>query len=167
MADSSLASLGPPLPASYSGRVTDVAWSQNGGLLTAVGLDSTIRLWDFPETGTEPVARPMAVAHEAGVTAVAASPDGSMLATASYDKTAKLWAIAPATSPKLLATIESDSPLLGVAFSADRNIIAIANEDNIITLWDIRTRTDPPSPTDPAEFNCGTRQTPFTFARHS
>ncbi|WP_018501640.1 toll/interleukin-1 receptor domain-containing protein [Parafrankia discariae] len=142
-ADSSLASLGPPLSASYNGRVTDLSWSPDGTFLTAVGLDSTIRIWDLVGADSTPRDRQITPAHDASVTAVAVSPDSAILATSSDDTTAKLWSVSPASSPKVLATIPTGSKLFNVTFSPDGDTLALSSTDGTVQLWDIHDRANP------------------------
>ncbi|HJP66750.1 MAG TPA: adenylate/guanylate cyclase domain-containing protein [Actinomycetota bacterium] len=72
-----------------TGGFTDIAFSPDGTLIAASGVDSTVRVWDTASGVQRLVLR----GHDAIVTDLDFSPDGSRLASASGDGSVRVWAL--------------------------------------------------------------------------
>jgi WD40 repeat protein/class 3 adenylate cyclase len=72
-----------------TGGLIDIAYSSDGSLIAAAGVDATVRVWD----ARSGVQRLVLHGHEGVLTAVAFSPDGSRLASAGFDQTVRVWVL--------------------------------------------------------------------------
>jgi WD40 repeat protein len=72
-----------------TGSHLDVAFSPDGALIAAGGIDGTVRVWEA-ESGVQLL---VLRGHADVVDRVAFSADGSKLASASYDGTVRVWAL--------------------------------------------------------------------------
>lgn len=115
------------------GLVYGVAFSQDGRLVAAAGLDNTVRLFEAA-TGKELVP---AVGHRGPVNTLAFSPDGRTVATAGWDATVRLWEAA--TGKELRRLEQHQGPVTSVAFSPDGQILASGSEDGTVRLWEAAT----------------------------
>ena len=79
--------------------------------------------------------------HSAKASAVAFSQDGTQLITGSEDKSVRLWNVADG---KLLATIETASPITAVCLNADGKILISAHADHIIRTWNLPVENPKP-----------------------
>ncbi|MEQ8603380.1 MAG: hypothetical protein RIB45_08670 [Marivibrio sp.] len=117
-----------------AGIVTDLAWSDDGGLLAAAGGAAGVSLWSRDADWT---ARALAAPSAAAATRVAFSPDGGMAAAAFADGTVALWDTADG---RALAKLEADRAAVHhLAFTADGRALAAGGESGLVRLWDART----------------------------
>ncbi len=98
--------------------VSSLAFSADGGLLAAGGIDNMVRVWDLRAART-PVPLGVFAGHRSYINQVAFSPDGSTLASASEDGTVGLWAVGENTLPG------GADPSLATAFSPDGRLLAV------------------------------------------
>jgi WD40 repeat protein len=134
-----------PEPLVTDDRITDLAWSADGGLLAvtsqwggahgpgASGEDNNnVRVWEV--ASRSPVGEPL-LGHEAGVTAAAFSPDGTVLASADYTGEIRMWDV-DSMSP-LGETIETGgASVVALRFGADGTTLASGHGDGRVQLWD-------------------------------
>ena len=121
------------LPVARAEVVSGLAFSSDGALLAAGGLNGFVTLWDL-KTG---VVRSHFGASGPGggnIAVMAFSPSGSLLATATFpDGPVRLWDVPrgqprgalPATPPRVSA----------LAFSPGGMLLAVAREDGTAALW--------------------------------
>jgi WD40 repeat protein len=115
-----------------SGQLADLAFSPDGSLIAAAGLDTTVKIWN-PRTGD---LRHTLSGHGGPVRQVVFSPDGALLATASNDLAVRLW---EPDSGELLRVLK-DRITNGseIVFSRDGSLLATANK-NTALLWNPQT----------------------------
>jgi len=144
----------PPLP---QGKVNAVAFSPDGRLLAASGLDYDMetgtvgnsywaRVWDIKDLSAKPLQ--FRQANRTSVTssvyspngAIAFSPDGNSLACIDGDSTARLWDLRkPDAPPQQLKTglLEpTGTPVISMAFSPDGSLLGVVIGPNL-RLWDL------------------------------
>jgi WD40 repeat protein/transcriptional regulator with XRE-family HTH domain len=109
-----------------------IAYSPDGSLLAAVGINNIAKIWD---------ARSGDLLHNlAGhtdlVNGVFFSPDGRWLATTSYDRTVKIWDM---KTGQAQATLTDFTDLTYAAvFSPDGNTLVTGSGDQTVIFWDVR-----------------------------
>jgi WD40 repeat protein len=115
-----------------SGQLVDLAFSPDGSLIAAAGLDTTVKIWN-PSTGD---LRHTLSGQGGPVRQVVFSPNGALLATASNDLAVRLW---DPDSGELLRVLK-DRITNGseIEFSRDGSLLATANK-NTATLWNPQT----------------------------
>ena len=120
-----------------SSYVSSVAFSQDGTILAAGSVDSTVVLWDVHTR--EQIA--VLEGHTARVWTVSFSPDGSILAAGSQDGTIVFWDVA---TRKVILPVERHSNYVTeVAFSPDgKTLAAVGLGDDTVKLWDVTTREE-------------------------
>jgi tricorn protease-like protein len=121
-----LLSLMGPVQGLYQG----VAFSPDGRLRAAAGLDKTVRLWERA-TGKE---LPALESHADTVLTVAFSPDSQRLASGGYDKLVKIWDTA--TGKERFTLKGHGDVVYGVAFSPDGQRLASGSWDKTVKVWD-------------------------------
>ncbi|MEU5160060.1 hypothetical protein AB0G74_10685 [Streptomyces sp. NPDC020875] len=123
----------------HSERLTDVAFSPDGGLVVTASADRTVVVRDARRhTVTARLTHGTGTAG-GGVNAVAFSPDGRTLATADYDGRIILWDTARWSRTVVLAG--HTRQVRAVAFSPDGRTLASASIDRTVILWDTDRRT--------------------------
>ena len=117
--------------------MTAVAWSPDGGLFAAAGVDG-VHVWR-PTTGWR--GRPAAelvrtlVGHTRWIGAVAWSPDGSRLAGTGNDGTLRLWDPGSGAETACIDTDHRDR-VHSVAWSADGHHLATCDDTGLVIIWD-------------------------------
>jgi WD40 repeat protein len=113
----------------HSGKVTSIAFSQNGEQIVSGG-GRTIILWDA-KTGRE-----LRTILSGMTYSVVFSPDGKWIASGNHDKTITLW---DTGNGHELRTLEGHSSrVFSVAFSPDGKRLA-SGSHGTVKLWDIET----------------------------
>lgn len=125
--------VGDPL-AGQSDEVESLAFSPDGGtLVSAGGLDDTIRLWNV-------AARRQAgsLLADAWIYSVAFSRDGKTLASGHKDNTVRLW---NAATRKQIGSLTGHTDYISsVAFSPDGKVLASGGMDHTVRLWSVAGR---------------------------
>ncbi|MBC7273912.1 MAG: WD40 repeat domain-containing protein, partial [Streptomyces sp.] len=116
----------------YARGVRTVAFEPGGRLLTTVGEDGQMWIWD-PNTGAPAAA--FGTDSIRDIRAAAYSPDGRVLATADTYQTLHLRAPATGAVWRTFTTDNRGSHTL--AFSADGTLLAAIGDDGTVSLYDI------------------------------
>jgi WD40 repeat protein len=123
---------------SRTSSVTSVAFSPDGNILAAGGVDGAVQLWDVRKRHRigQPLTR-----HTSSITSVAFSPKGNILATSSDDNTVRLWNVG--TRNQIGQPLTGDNGgVSSVAFSPDGNTLATNSAIGMMQLWDVGTRSE-------------------------
>ncbi|MEO3809000.1 WD40 repeat domain-containing protein [Sphaerisporangium sp. B11E5] len=133
--------------ATTGAEVAAVAVSPGRHLMTAVGRDERLRLWDIGDP-----LRPRLLSevptdddpgHYTSLDAAAFSPDGRLLVTAK-DGAILLWDVTDAARPaRLKRELPHGDIVHSLAFTPGGRVLAAAGNDGRIPLWDL---TDPARP---------------------
>jgi WD40 repeat protein len=117
------------------GSVKSIAYRPDGAMLSSVGVDGSIVIWDL---ATRP--HSAFIPQGFGVVRCAAfSPDNRLLATGNASATVSLHDLDDDHSRSLFDTPAATSGAGCVAFSADGATLAVGQVDGKITLWDAAT----------------------------
>lgn len=121
----------------HKGKVSFLAFGQDGGTLASVGHDRTVRLWDTRAGELKGTAS----GHKGLISSVAFSPSGTTLATAGHDG---LLLLRDARTGDVARSLPGHAGcVLSVAFSADGRTLASAGgvERQVaeVRLWDAET----------------------------
>lgn len=123
-----------PDPGTYDngkiGAVTSLAFSPDGKLVAAGGMDDLVRVWDAATGQIKHQLR----RHKGEVTSVAFSPDSSRLASSAMDGTAALWDMVSGALVEHLRGHEAEIYRI-VFVTPDR--VATVSYDRTARLWDI------------------------------
>jgi WD40 repeat protein len=117
------------------GYLDAVAFSSDGGRVTTVSSQSSVRSWDA-RTGRQLGGGNL---ETGSGNAIAVSPDGRLLATAGNDRNIILWDSESLTRVAMLAG--SVGPIHSLAFSPNGRLLASGEGNGTILLWDIKSRT--------------------------
>jgi WD40 repeat protein len=126
-----------PFPTESVGYINDLAFSPDGSLLAASGVQSTINVWDF----TNRSVKVPFTGHRGHVTSLAFSPDGRRLVSAGEDGTIRLWNIASGKATGMFRD-PLDRAVRSVAFAPHGDFIFSATVDEL-RIW-------PTAPRQPA-----------------
>ncbi len=114
------------------GSVKSIAYRPDGGMLSSVGIDGSIMIWDL-------ATRPRSAFIPPGIGPVrcaAFSADNRLLATGNTSATVSVHDLGDDHSRSLDDTTAATSGAGCVAFSADGATLAVGQVDGKITLWD-------------------------------
>jgi WD40 repeat protein len=126
--------VGEPLHG-HDAKVTSVAVSPDGTLITSASGDRTIRMWDL-KTGAL-IGKPLE-GHSRDVTSITFSPDGTKIASCSKDRTIRLWSIK--TQAMIGNPFEGHSDYVNsVAFSCDGAFLVSGAGDSTVRVWNVKT----------------------------
>jgi serine/threonine protein kinase/WD40 repeat protein len=115
-----------------TGRLSFLAWSQDGALLATGGEDGRIEVWDVQSGRLQARLE----GHESRVTALAFSHQGDLLASGGWDSTVRLWDVA--RGRQLVVYRTQDAQL---HFSPDDAILADAVEGDTARLLEVAHST--------------------------
>lgn len=104
-----------------STSVTSILYSSDERWLAAAGKDGVIRLWDQPETGSQPI---LLTGHEGAVNAITFNAASNRLASGGEDGVIRIWdleSIDPAAGPQEIAT---GVPITSLAWSSQGRWLA-------------------------------------------
>ncbi len=114
----------------HPNSILGIAWSPDGKLLAAGGLEGAVAMWDT-QTGA---VRTLPAAHASYVGALAFSPDGRTLVTGSHDGTVRIWDPGEGRERRVLVPA-GPAGALCAAFSRDGRRLAIGLGDGEVRLW--------------------------------
>lgn len=118
---------------SFTGAVTQIAFSPDGGVLASGHYDGLIRIWDM-RTGTEILNFPTGAVVES----LTFSSDGRLLASGGSfeDNLVRIW---DAGNGELLRELVGhQAGVVKVLFSPDSQFLVSASYDGMVRLWGIR-----------------------------
>jgi WD40 repeat protein len=118
------------------GGTLDLAFSPNGAVLAAAGVDGGVRLWSTATGGQRWSSAVVDGRTGRGVPArrVVVAPDGSIVASGHADGRVVLWS---ARTGRELRTLPGDSGVDGLAFAPDGARLAVGQADGAVRLWDV------------------------------
>jgi WD40 repeat protein len=119
----------------HTGRIRQVAVSNDGRFVATASDDSTAKVWDV-NTGRE--VKTLS-GHRGAVRGVAFGPDTSELATAADDGSARLWKGDSTAHIFCGCALGHHLWVGGVIYSPDYQRLVTINDDSTITLWDAQT----------------------------
>lgn len=118
---------------SFSGAVTQIAFSPDGGVLASGHYDGLIRIWDM-RTGTEI----LSIQTGSVVESLAFSTDSRLLASGGsfQDSLVRIW---DAGNGELLRELPGHSTgVVKLLFSPDSQFLVSASYDGLVRVWGIR-----------------------------
>ncbi len=111
--------------------IWSVAFSPDGNLLAAGGINGEVRFWRLKD-GQQVLTL---AGHTDWVSSVTFSPDGKLFVSGSHDRTIKFWDIN--TGRCLKTILAHDDMVWSVAFSPDGKLLASAGKDHLVRLWEV------------------------------
>ncbi|KAF8756266.1 WD40 repeat-like protein [Rhizoctonia solani] len=123
----------------HSLEVFVVAWNPKiPSLLATGGKDSTLRLWNVPEDGTEPILPTRICMHlPAGpacdITTISWNSDGTLLATGAYDGIVRVWTF---RGELFCVMTQHQGPIFSVKWSKSGWLLTGSLDETAI-VWDV------------------------------
>jgi WD40 repeat protein len=118
-----------------AGSVKSIAFRPDGALLSSVGVDGSIVIWDMA-TGSKSAFVPRGIAR---ARCAAFSSDNRLFAAGNTSAAVSLFNLDDDTSRALNDTPAATAGAGSVAFSPDGATLAVGQSDGKITLWDAAT----------------------------
>ncbi|TAH53434.1 MAG: hypothetical protein EYC68_03410 [Chloroflexota bacterium] len=109
-----------------------IAFSPDGRVLGAGGLDNMIALWDFTTQARIEV-------KGAPLSSVALDSDGKVLASGDLDGKIWFWDVTT-RHPLRDPLVDGDSRVQTITYSPDGKVLASGNWDGVIRLWNVETQ---------------------------
>ena len=118
-----------------SGRIGDVAWSQDGSRLISCGVPiaNTMAFVKVTDATSHRVLHTMP-GHFRNIYRIERHPTKDLVVTASEDETAKIWDIQ--AGREILSLTGHEEGVFGACFSPDGTKVATASEDGTVRIWD-------------------------------
>jgi WD40 repeat protein/transcriptional regulator with XRE-family HTH domain len=111
--------------------IWSVAFSPDGKLLAAGGINGQVRFWRLQD-GQQVLTL---AGHSDWVGSIAFSPNGKLFVSGSHDRTIKFWDL---ESGACLRTIVAhDDMIWSIAISPDGRWLASAGKDHLVKIWEI------------------------------
>ena len=123
------------LTTNLSAQFYSAAFSPDGNLMAASGIDNTIRVWNTKDYGS-----PKVIQARNAVLSISFSPDGHTVAGGGYHHLLGIWRVDDGQSTAFSAPDADDTNVTVVSYSPDGRILAAAGADRKITLWDLGSR---------------------------
>ncbi|MGV2828172.1 WD40 repeat domain-containing protein [Myxosarcina sp. GI1(2024)] len=120
----------PWLMQGFPGKVSQVAWSQNGDKpLLATSCQEGIIIWQFNETQKK--WQSQILQHQKTVRAIAFAPNSSLLASAGDDGCVRLWQ----QGKKLIQTLSGEVGFSCLLWHPTGKYLAAGSRDGELTIW--------------------------------
>jgi len=113
----------------HTAGLRKVAYSPAGDLISTVGVDGAVRLWDADGTKSA-----VLEGHADEVYAAVFSPNGATLATGGFEGEVIIWDLAALAEVRRLPVGETS--IFDLAYSPDGALLAAVTEDGVVTIWD-------------------------------
>lgn len=111
--------------------IWSVAFSPDGKLLAAGGINGEVRFWRLQD-GQQVLTL---AGHSDWVSSIAFSPAGKLFVSGSHDRTIKFWDIESGGCLKTI--VAHDDMVWSIAISPDGRWLASAGKDHLVKVWEI------------------------------